>query len=47
VSWNRIPVVEALMCFVMSRKVIRVVKTLLQDDCSGAGSHSDFIRAVM
>jgi len=31
----------------MCRKVIRVVKTLLQDDCSGAGSHSDFIRAVM
>jgi len=46
-SWNRIPVIEAVMCFMMCRKVIRVVKTLLQDDCSGAGSHSDFIRGVM
>jgi len=47
VRWNRIPVIEAVMCFMMCTKVIRVVKTLLQDDCSGAGSHSDFIRAVM
>jgi len=47
VRWNHIPVVEAVMCFLMSTKVIRVVKTLLQDDCSGAGSHSDFIQAVM
>ena len=41
--WNRIPVVEAVMSFVMCKKAIRVVKALLQDDCSGAGSHSDFI----
>jgi len=47
VRWNRIPVIEAVMCFMMCTKVIRVVKTLLQDDCSGARCHSDFIRAVM
>ena len=46
-SWNRIPAVEALMCFMLYMKVIRVVKTFAADDCSGTGSRCDTIRAVI
>jgi len=47
VSWNRILVVEAMMSFLMCKKTIWVVKTFAADDCSGAGSRCDSIRAVI
>jgi len=47
VSCNRGADIRALMCFMLYMEVIRVVKTSLQDDCSGAGSRCNSIRAVM